>query len=80
MTRWRWERIRRLRQRGRQDEIKVFGFDGANDVVKLIKEGKIAATGMQFPKLMARDKPPSSPTSTSKDAATFTKRSRSMSN
>jgi ABC-type sugar transport system substrate-binding protein len=31
----------------------VFGFDGADDVVKLIAEGKIAATGMQFPKVMA---------------------------
>lgn len=39
---------------GRQDEIKVFGFDGSNDVVRLIKEGKVAATCMQFPKLMAR--------------------------
>jgi ABC-type sugar transport system substrate-binding protein len=38
----------------RQDEIKVFGFDGSNDVVRLIKEGKVAATCMQFPKLMAR--------------------------
>ena len=36
------------------DVVKVFGFDGADDVVKLIGEGKIAATGMQFPKLMAR--------------------------
>jgi ribose transport system substrate-binding protein len=39
---------------GRQDKIKVFGFDGSNDVVRLIKEGKVAATCMQFPKLMAR--------------------------
>lgn len=39
---------------GRQDKIKVFGFDGSNDVVRLIKEGKISATCMQFPKLMAR--------------------------
>lgn len=37
----------------RQDEIKVFGFDGSDDVVRLIKEGKVAATCMQFPKLMA---------------------------
>jgi ribose transport system substrate-binding protein len=35
-------------------QVKVFGFDGADDVVKLIAEGKIVATGMQFPKLMAR--------------------------
>jgi ribose transport system substrate-binding protein len=38
----------------RQDEIKVFGFDGSDDVVRLIKEGKVAATCMQFPKLMAK--------------------------
>ena len=35
-------------------QVKVFGFDGADDVVKLIAEGKIAATGMQFPKNMAK--------------------------
>jgi ribose transport system substrate-binding protein len=39
---------------GKADTVKVFGFDGADDVVKLIAEGKITATGMQFPKLMAR--------------------------
>lgn len=39
---------------GRDKQVKVFGFDGADDVVKLIAEGKIAATGMQFPKVMAR--------------------------
>ena len=38
----------------KSDQVKVFGFDGADDVVKLIAEGKIAATGMQFPKTMAR--------------------------
>lgn len=38
---------------GKADKVKVFGFDGADDVVKLIAEGKIAATGMQFPKVMA---------------------------
>jgi len=38
---------------GKADKIKVFGFDGADDVVKLIAENKIAATGMQFPKVMA---------------------------
>jgi ribose transport system substrate-binding protein len=40
---------------GKADKVKVFGFDGAEDVVKLIAEGKIAATGMQFPKTMARN-------------------------
>jgi ribose transport system substrate-binding protein len=39
---------------GKAGQVKVFGFDGADDVVKLIAEGKIAATGMQFPKIMAR--------------------------
>lgn len=38
---------------GKADSVKVFGFDGADDVVKLIAEGKIAATIMQFPKLEA---------------------------
>jgi ribose transport system substrate-binding protein len=39
---------------GKEGAVKVFGFDGADDVVKLIADGKIAATGMQFPKTMAR--------------------------
>ena len=39
---------------GKADQVKVFGFDGADDAVKLIAAGKMAATGMQFPKLMAR--------------------------
>ena len=39
---------------GKDKQVKVFGFDGADDVVKSIAEGKIAATGMQFPKTMAR--------------------------
>ena len=39
---------------GKDKQVKVFGFDGADDVVKMIAQGKIAATGMQFPKLMAR--------------------------
>ena len=34
--------------------VKVFGFDGAADVLQSISEGKIKATGMQFPKRMAR--------------------------
>jgi ABC-type sugar transport system substrate-binding protein len=37
-----------------KDDVRIFGFDGASDVVDLIAEGKIAATGMQFPKDMAR--------------------------
>jgi ribose transport system substrate-binding protein len=39
---------------GKADQVKVFGFDGADDVVQKIAEGKIVATGMQFPKKMAR--------------------------
>src|SRR4029079_1052209 len=39
---------------GKANRIKVFGFDGADDVLRLIAEKKIAATGMQFPKTMAR--------------------------
>jgi ribose transport system substrate-binding protein len=38
---------------GLQEKVMVFGFDGAEDVVKAISEGKGAATGMQFPKVMA---------------------------
>jgi ABC-type sugar transport system substrate-binding protein len=39
---------------GKADRVKVFGFDGADEVLRLIAEGKIVATGMQFPKTMAR--------------------------
>ncbi|MBE2215632.1 MAG: D-ribose ABC transporter substrate-binding protein [Opitutaceae bacterium] len=39
---------------GKAEKVKVFGFDGADDVVRSIAEGKIVATGMQFPKIMAR--------------------------
>jgi len=39
---------------GKADKIKVFGFDGAEDVIEAIKENKIAATEMQFPKVMAQ--------------------------
>lgn len=39
---------------GKADKVKVFGFDGADDVITAIKDGKIAATGMQFPKVMAQ--------------------------
>ncbi len=37
-----------------RDDVRVFGFDGADEVVKLIADGRITATGMQFPKTMAR--------------------------
>ena len=36
------------------DKVKVFGFDGADDAVRSVAEGKITATVMQFPKIMAR--------------------------
>ena len=39
---------------GLADKVKVFGFDGATDVVGSIEEGKIKATGMQFPVVMAQ--------------------------
>jgi len=43
-----------LEAAGKTDQVKVFGFDGADDVIELIKAGKIEATGMQFPKTMAK--------------------------
>ncbi|MBL7968306.1 MAG: D-ribose ABC transporter substrate-binding protein [Prolixibacteraceae bacterium] len=39
---------------GKADKIKIFGFDGSDDAVKAIADGKISATVMQFPVLMAR--------------------------
>ncbi len=39
---------------GKADEVKVFGYDGSEDVIKSIGDGKIAATVMQYPKVMAR--------------------------
>jgi len=39
---------------GKDDQIMIFGFDGSADVVDAIREGKIEATGMQFPKTMAK--------------------------
>ena len=38
---------------GKSEQVKVFGFDGAEDVVNSIKDKKVIATGMQFPKVMA---------------------------
>jgi ribose transport system substrate-binding protein len=38
---------------GKADKVKVFGFDGAEDVIRSISENKVVATGMQFPKVMA---------------------------
>jgi ribose transport system substrate-binding protein len=39
---------------GKADHVKVFGFDGAEDVIGYIKDGKISATAMQFPKMIAK--------------------------
>jgi ABC-type sugar transport system substrate-binding protein len=39
---------------GKSKNVKVFGFDGAEDVVNSIKDRTIVATGMQFPKVMAQ--------------------------
>ncbi|TKK67014.1 D-ribose ABC transporter substrate-binding protein [Ilyomonas limi] len=39
---------------GKADKVKVFGFDGAADVINAIKENKVCATGMQFPLIMAQ--------------------------
>ena len=38
---------------GKADKIKVFGFDGSEDVITSISENKVKATGMQFPRIMA---------------------------
>ncbi|QKJ28872.1 D-ribose ABC transporter substrate-binding protein [Mucilaginibacter mali] len=39
---------------GKAANVKVIGFDGAGDAIEGIKEGKITATAMQFPKVMAQ--------------------------
>jgi ABC-type sugar transport system substrate-binding protein len=39
---------------GKADRVKIFGFDGSDDAILGIAEGKIAATVMQFPVLMSR--------------------------
>lgn len=39
---------------GKAGEVMVFGFDGAEDVINSIKDKNIVATGMQFPKVMAK--------------------------
>lgn len=39
---------------GKAEDVMVFGFDGAADVISSIQQKKILATGMQFPKLMAK--------------------------
>ena len=39
---------------GKAEKVKIFGFDGSEDAINGIAEGKIAATVMQFPVLMSR--------------------------
>jgi ABC-type sugar transport system substrate-binding protein len=39
---------------GKADKVKIFGFDGSDDAIRAIADGKIAATVMQFPVLMSR--------------------------
>ncbi|GAB3925463.1 D-ribose ABC transporter substrate-binding protein [Larkinella terrae] len=39
---------------GKAKEIRVYGFDGAQDVIESISNGKIMATGLQSPETMAK--------------------------
>ena len=39
---------------GKAGKIKIFGFDGSDDALNAIAAGKISATVMQFPVMMAR--------------------------
>jgi ABC-type sugar transport system substrate-binding protein len=39
---------------GKTDKVKVFGFDGSSDAINSIAQGRVKATVMQFPVLMAR--------------------------
>ena len=39
---------------GKASQVKVIGFDGAEDAIQGIKDGKITATCMQFPQVMAQ--------------------------
>jgi ribose transport system substrate-binding protein len=43
-----------IQSAGKSNQIKVFGFDGADEVVQKVSEQKIVATGMQYPKVMAK--------------------------
>jgi ribose transport system substrate-binding protein len=45
---------RALATAGKAEDVMVFGFDGAKDVIDAIRAGEIMATGMQFPKKMAQ--------------------------
>lgn len=39
---------------GKAHKVKIFGFDGSEDAISAIADGKLAATVMQFPVLMAQ--------------------------
>jgi ribose transport system substrate-binding protein len=39
---------------GKASQVKVIGFDGSEDAIQGIKDGKITATCMQFPQVMAQ--------------------------
>ena len=39
---------------GLAGKVKVFGFDGSEDALQSIADGKLAATAMQYPKVMAQ--------------------------
>lgn len=39
---------------GKSEKVEVFGYDGSEDVIQAIRDEKIAATVMQYPKLMAQ--------------------------
>lgn len=39
---------------GKADKIKIFGFDGSDDAIRSIADGKMSATVMQYPVLMAQ--------------------------
>lgn len=43
-----------LASAGKAETVMVFGFDGADDVINSIQQKKILATGMQFPKVIAK--------------------------
>ncbi len=37
-----------------RDKVKAFGSDGSDDAIRSVNEGKLAATAMQYPKVMAK--------------------------
>ncbi len=39
---------------GRAGKVKVFGFDGSDDAITSIMDDKLAATAMQYPKIIAK--------------------------